>query len=78
MTLTKNSNDKVMLSLTSGFEFIDQISDSLIIAPLRVIKRTVVLAIGAGTAMPSVCRKGESLRGPLIRTNPAAATTDGT
>ena len=39
---------------------------------LKQMKAPVVIELGAGTAIPSVRRKGESLRVPLIRINPAA------
>ena len=44
---------------------------------LRGVKRPVVLEIGAGTAIPSVRSRGESLQCPLIRINPAAPGASG-
>lgn len=44
---------------------------------LQKVRRPVVLEIGAGTAIPSVRRMGESLGCPLIRINPDAAATAG-
>lgn len=36
---------------------------------LRPVQRPVVVEIGAGTAVPSVCMFAESVRGPLTRIN---------
>lgn len=40
---------------------------------LARVKKPVVIELGAGTAIPSVRRKGESLQAPLVRINPTAA-----
>lgn len=39
---------------------------------LQQVRQPVVIELGAGTAIPSVRRLGESLRVPLVRINPAA------
>lgn len=44
---------------------------------LRTTKRPLVLELGAGTDIPSVRRKGESLKAPLIRINPRESGVSG-
>ena len=43
---------------------------------LRSAGTTVVIEVGAGTAIPSVRRKSQALRAPLIRINPTVVQAD--
>jgi NAD-dependent SIR2 family protein deacetylase len=44
---------------------------------LATVRRPVVIELGAGTHIPSVRRRGESLGVPLIRINPRESAVDG-
>lgn len=54
----------------------DRQADALA-AWLAHVRRPVVLEMGAGTAIPSVRRRGEAVAGRLIRINPAAPGVSG-
>lgn len=44
---------------------------------LATVQKLVIIELGAGTAIPSVRNKSQSLRAPLIRINPTAANVSG-
>lgn len=44
---------------------------------MQTAKRPAVIELGAGLAIPTVRRKGEALKAPLIRINPAAPEVSG-